>query len=141
MGWDLLEGSASAGAGQGRQHTQQPLGADTTSLEYLPASREPIPWDLPKKRWRLELLGRSEEIPYLKQEQIPHFTKARFYCPALQDFPHEWMAAGYCAQSEAALFPHVVLKRGFHYSCYFQSFVEENVCGLNVLLEDMKDLV
>lgn len=50
------------------------------------------------------------------------------------------MAAGYCAQSEAALFPHVFLKRGFHYSCYFQSFVQENVCGLNVLLEDMKDL-
>lgn len=41
----------------------------------------------------------------------------------------------------AALFPHVFLKRGFHYSCYFQSFVEVDVCGLNVLLEDMKDPV
>lgn len=51
------------------------------------------------------------------------------------------MAAGYCAKSEAALSPNVFLKRGFHYSHYFQSFAEVNVCGLNVLLEDMKDFV
>lgn len=51
------------------------------------------------------------------------------------------MAAGYCAKSEAALSLHVFPKRGFHYSRSFQSFVEANVCGLNVLLEDMKDFV
>lgn len=51
------------------------------------------------------------------------------------------MAAACCAKSEAALFPRVFLKRGFHYSCYCQSFVEVSVCGLNVLQEDMKDLV
>lgn len=50
MGWNLPEGSASARAGQSHQHTQLPLGGDTTSLEYLAAGREPIPWAFPQKR-------------------------------------------------------------------------------------------
>lgn len=77
----------------------------------------------------------------MEEEELTYFTQTRFYCPALQVFPHERMAAGCCAKSEAALSPHVFLKRGFHNSHYFQSLVEVNVCGLNVLLEDMKDFV
>lgn len=122
VGWKLLQGSALARAELPTRSAA--LGSDTTSLN-IPARFHGIcPKNAAREEWGDPMFGVGAD---------PIIHKSEVLLCGFAGFP-TW--ADGCAKSEAALLPHVSLKRGFHYSCYFHSFVEVNVCGLNVLLED-----